>query len=358
MTRIRRFLDIDVLTAAKDRIRHAYEIFDSVAVAFSGGKDSLTVLHLAWEIAQELGKDHVDAIFRDEELIPDQVVDFVNEYRQKPWVRLRYFAVPLRSTKYILGESKTYVQWDPGRAHIRPVPAHAIVLESGDTWVFDEFSMDAYTANFFRGKVAILTGIRASESIMRYRASVNKLHENWINEVHGAPNVRLCKPIYDWEEADVLRFFYDRQIRYCPIYDQQDLAGVPLRVATPLHAEAAKRIGDLRRYAPTFYQQVMDLFPEMLVQERYYRDMDTTMLKEKYGDSWEGIRQYIDEHVTEPAKRDQALRRLRSIMSRERIQPGAYPTRHVFNYFKGGAFHRECLPAGRTQARKRAAGVA
>jgi 3'-phosphoadenosine 5'-phosphosulfate sulfotransferase (PAPS reductase)/FAD synthetase len=38
-------------------------------------------------------------------------------------------------------------------------------------------------------------------------------------------NVKLCKPLYDWEENDVFRYFYDRQIRYCPVYDSQLWSG-------------------------------------------------------------------------------------------------------------------------------------
>ena len=98
--RVKKFIDVDVLTEAKKRLHHIYDLHDSVAVCFSGGKDSLATLHLTHEVAQErFGKDAVvDVIFRDEELIPDSVVDFVNEYRQKPWVRLRWYAVPLAST--------------------------------------------------------------------------------------------------------------------------------------------------------------------------------------------------------------------------------------------------------------------
>ena len=45
----------------------------------------------------------VNVVFRDEELIPDEVIDFVNKYRQEPWVQMLWFAVPLASTKYVMG---------------------------------------------------------------------------------------------------------------------------------------------------------------------------------------------------------------------------------------------------------------
>lgn len=94
MPRAKKYIDTDVLTEAKNRIRHVFDLFDTVVVMFSGGKDSLVVVHLVWEVAQELGHDHINVVFRDEELIPDTVVDFVNEYRQKPWIKMLWYAVP------------------------------------------------------------------------------------------------------------------------------------------------------------------------------------------------------------------------------------------------------------------------
>lgn len=51
---------------------------------FSGGKDSLVALHLTKEVADERNiKKPIDVVFRDEELIPDEVINFVDEYRKR-----------------------------------------------------------------------------------------------------------------------------------------------------------------------------------------------------------------------------------------------------------------------------------
>lgn len=353
MSRIKDYLDIDVVTAARDRIRHIYDTHDTVAVCFSGGKDSLAALHLTWEIAQERSLGYVNVIFRDEELIPDEVIAFVDEYRQMPWVRMLYFAVPLRSTRFILGRVLDYIQWDPSREHLRPVPEHAITLPKGDTRVFDQYTMDAFAARYFKGKIAFVNGIRAAESLIRYRASVNKLGvDSYVNS-SSATNVSLCKPLYDWEENDVFKYFHDSGIRYCPIYDMQNLSGTSLRVATPFIAESAKKLSSLRATVPEFYRGIMRLFPEMTVQERYYHELDRKALTRRYGQSFEGVRAYIMENIQEERQQRKAEERLDAIMRFAARRPSGYPPAYVLNYFITGAFKRSLMPLGARHARSK-----
>ena len=66
----------------RERFDEILERFDDQYVSFSGGKDSLACLHLfkeAWDRAQREGP--IKVLFYDEELIPDAVVNFVDEYR-------------------------------------------------------------------------------------------------------------------------------------------------------------------------------------------------------------------------------------------------------------------------------------
>ena len=343
--RVKGYIDTDVYIEAKKRIHHIFATFDKIVVMFSGGKDSLVVVHLVKEVSEELGIDTVDIVFRDEELIPHCVIDFVESYYHKSWVNMKYFAVPLHSQKYVLGKTESYIQWDKSRSHIRNPPDFAITTPESDERVFTQDTMDGYTASNYSGKIAFLNGIRSSESLVRYRASVNKMNENYINATKSnLPHVKFCKPIFDWEENYVFKYFYEKKIDYCKVYDWQMWNGDQFRVATPVHQEGAKSFNKLKTLDPTLYSQIIDIFPEMIVQELYYKEYDRNSEKARYNTSLHTVLEWIKENITDPKQRHESYKMFKTIASLHKNEPHAYPVDHILNHFMTGGYKRMIMP--------------
>lgn len=345
-----RYIENNVYEEAKNRVKHIINTFDKIYVCFSGGKDSLVTLHLVEEVYNELGiTDKINIIFRDEELIPDDVIAFVQSYYHSGKYNFNYYAVPLKSNKFILGKTYSYLQWDPDRKWIREKPPFAIADTNGE--IFDQYTMDAFAVRGIKGKIALMTGIRADESIVRFRSCLNKKNENYINAT-DVNNVKLCKPIYDFTEKDIFKYLHDKNIKYCAIYDVQVWNKQDLRVSTPLHSESAKEFHKIRTAYPLFYQQLVDTFPEMLVQEKYWKELDRYGVIYKYERSWQGIFDYIDENL-EGAMNKLAKARVRKVIyAREnRLKQGlgvnnlgGYPILYVFKVIVSGSFKRAIQP--------------
>lgn len=336
MTRQRMFLDIDCVEAARQRIKHVYDTFDTVCIQFSGGKDSTAVLYLAKEIHEERGLGPVKVIFRDEEMVSPLVLDYVNEVRNYDWVDMEWYCLPYSSEVWVLGVRDPVIMWNAQRERdgrrVRPIPPWAITAENFGLTSEEGLpeGIDYYTMQGKTGRVAFITGVRANESMVRYRSLVQKLHENYIVSPYKMKKsipLKFAKVIYDWQTDDVLKFITEEHgANYCEYYDLAALTGSNTRVGIPLHSVAIRRIGDVVATEPAFYDRLWEIWPEIDAQRRWWTDFNIEALIERYAkDGFDGAKLCIKENMLG----DEIQRRAKSYVAdfrRKHIQdPYSYP---------------------------------
>lgn len=324
MARQKKFIRENVYEEAKKRIHHIYDTHDHINVAYSGGKDSTVILNLVWEVAQERGLDSIDAHHRDEELNPPLILDNIKHYFDKEWCNMTWYALPKHGSFFCLGNTTQITYWDPDREWLRPKPEWAETLNDR-TEVLGRHGYDGIVADRYpKGKVAIINGIRAEESLVRYRSVVNKIHDNYIVG-SSLDHVRLAKPIYDWMENDVFKYFYDNDLRYSAWYEQQLWSGDGLRVAPPLIAESMKTIDKWAQMDPDFYNRLTEIFPEVRAHERYKGTISNKHIYEQYGKDMEGVKQWIQANVDpEDSVYGRMMEKWKSVKRLTETQPERY----------------------------------
>ena len=92
---MKRWLGMDVFTAARSRLAEVFDAFERVFVSFSGGKDSGVVVQLALDIAREKGRLPLDVLHIDLEAWYAHTDAFVTRIMTRPDVRPHWICLPI-----------------------------------------------------------------------------------------------------------------------------------------------------------------------------------------------------------------------------------------------------------------------
>lgn len=324
------FVDETTLELARKRVAIAFDRYDHVAVMFSGGKDSTCVLHLAIDEHQKRGiKKPLDVIFFDEEVIPYETEWYARQVYNWPMVDMRWLSLPVQRQNACSKESPDWYPWAPEIEDLwcRPLPPESITLNEFDAWDFrqveNRLSIQELNGLLFHpkkhGRVGLMMGIRADESMTRRRGVLRKKEDNWI--VHYTrflykvcrwpgctrptirPTASTCEehkgkklpstdmsdlgfidklyPIYDWKTEDVWTF--TRDFAHDPMtgepawnryYDHLEMAGIPhfrQRCAPPFGHEQLAGLWTFKVVDPDLWAKMVDRVPGVATAARYAR---------------------------------------------------------------------------------------
>jgi phosphoadenosine phosphosulfate reductase len=166
------------LDMAIERLRQ-FEPLEGYYLAFSGGKDSVTIKRLA-----EMAGVKFDAHYQVTTVDPPELVRFIKQQhpdveRHRP--RLSMFQLMLLRENFM-----------PPMRQAR--------------WCCEELKERGGEGRF------VVTGIRKAESAMR---TVRGMVEHC-----STKRKRMLHPIIDWSDGDVWQFIKQEQVPYCSLYDE------------------------------------------------------------------------------------------------------------------------------------------
>jgi predicted phosphoadenosine phosphosulfate sulfurtransferase len=249
----KRYLGVDVLSAARERIEYTFDNFNKICVSFSGGKDSAVMLHLVMDEAIKRNRK-VGVLFIDWECQMKMTIDFCEkmfelyaDYIEPFWVSL-----PMKTWNATSQFEPEWTAWDKDKKDlwVRQPSKYSITEESFFPFYFSGMPFEEFVPAFAKWysegeNCAQFVGIRADESLNRFRSIARDKpmfdSKPWTtNVVDSAWNVY---PIYDWRTKDVWVYLGKYSKAYNPLYDLMMQAGMKLsqmRICEPFGDEARK----------------------------------------------------------------------------------------------------------------------
>lgn len=248
-------LATDVVTAARKRIINAFECSSRVVLSLSGGKDSIVLNDLVYNLIKqkEINKDHLVVQFVDEEAIYPCVEQIVLDLRKR-WllqgVKFEWYACEFKhyNCLNLLTNDESFIVFDRTKKDvwIRQPPAFAIrehpLLDVGH---------DTYQS--FLGKVnknsLTLIGVRASESLQRHQM-LARTSPGKTGKVY---------PIYDMKDTDVWKYIHDHNLPFPKAYLYMYQCGVSkkrLRISQFFSIDTVSSLVKMCEYYPHLFDKI------------------------------------------------------------------------------------------------------
>lgn len=214
---------INVLDAAKIRIKNVFDTGKRIYLAFSAGKDSLCLSHLVYSMILngDISPELLTVFFVDEEGIYPSMVKNAERWRHnfmKIGVPFIWFCLPFKQVSVIdsLSAQESWITWEPGKEDVwmRMPPPYA-VMSSPYLHYAGEMNYQTFAERAFSDGIRLI-GVRTAESYTRLRAVMYREKQD------------IAYPIYDWKNADVWRYIRDNNLEFPDIYMRMYEAGTSI----------------------------------------------------------------------------------------------------------------------------------
>lgn len=261
------YIDVDVVTAARQRIKNIFNTSPVVELSLSGGKDSICLNDLIFKMCQsgEVDKSKLVVDFIDEEAIYPCVERIVKNIRLQ-WLTLgvefRWWCIEVKHFNCFnqLSNDESFICWDRYKQDvwIRPKPKfaltdHPLLNKRKDTY-------QAFLPRLNQGRTQMI-GVRVAESVQRMKNLANrKSNESMF-------------PIYDWTDKDVWRYIKDNGLdipeAYMYMY-QVGLGKDKMRISQFFSIDTARSLVQMCEFYPDLFNKICKREPNAYLAMLYY----------------------------------------------------------------------------------------
>lgn len=202
---------------SKSIIKQALERFsrDEFCLAWTGGKDSTTMLWLYREVLKESGQSLPRAIFIDEGHVFEEIIDLVNRIKEQ-------WSVSVTILKNTDVSDKVEKVGDIIRVKDLSVRNQAEIEKLGCTEATFNFEPESYLCNHLMKTVAMKmflekNGVVALSTAIRWDEQEARVAEEYFSPREDPGHTRV-HPILHFTERDIWNTIHANSIPFCSLY--------------------------------------------------------------------------------------------------------------------------------------------
>lgn len=334
----------NVYDAANERIDFIFKNFERVYVSFSGGKDSGVMLNLCIDYHRKHKlSSKIGVLIMDNECNFTHSLDFMFDILDSNLdiLDVHWCCLPITLPCTVSSYRIDWQCWNTTEEHkwVRPRPKkpYVITMQNKPFDFFRENMLDKEFYDLFgnwysQGKsCACLIGIRADESLNRFRAIMNEQKEMlqgkaWTkNKYVENPNVYNCYPIYDWKVEDIwvanARFGW----KYNKLYDIFYMAGLTvaqMRVASPFMSESKSSLNMYRIIDPHVWATLCGRVQGANFVATYGKQISYHSFKLPQGHTWKSFVKFLLDTLPKEVAENFKMRFIQSIKYWGRVGRG------------------------------------
>ncbi len=335
---------INVYEASLSRIEYIFNNFKRIYVSFSGGKDSGVMLNMVIDYMRlNHIKTKVGVMIMDNEANYTLSSEFMHRIIRENLDILDVYwcCLPITLPCTVSSYSTEWQCWGnrDKDVWIHPMPKDSYVVNF-ENHPFDFFEEDMSYDHFWDGfgkwyskgeKTACLIGIRADESLNRFRSIMNDRKKTvdghaWTKQKTDTDeNVYNCYPIYDWKTKDIwvanAKFGWDYNKLY-DIFWKSGLTIAQMRVASPFMSESKSSLNLYRVIDPHIWSTLCARVNGANFIATYGKQISYNSFKLPKGHTWKSFTKFLLDTLPKEVSSNFKMRFIQSLKYWGRVGRG------------------------------------